>query len=334
MSIRFAVVGMAHEHVFGLTKYLIDSGGKAVTVYAPESERLTRYLKRFPDIPLAGSVDDILNNARVDVVVGIPPFNARAELGIQVMRSGKDYLADKPGFTSLAQLEAVKRVQTETTRKYTVFFGERLTSPVTIKADELVKAGAIGRVIHVIGTGPHRLNPSSRPDWFFKSAKTGGILNDLACHQIDQFLHFSGSTTAQITSARIANFNHPEHPDFEDYGDITLHSDTATGFVRVDWFTPDGLPTWGDVRLLIMGTEGYIELRKNCDLSGRDGGNHLFLVNHAGQQYINCDDVPITFGKRYFDDLKHRTENAISQAHCYTVSELALLARQQAIRIG
>ena len=41
------------------------------------------------------------------------------------------------------------------------------------------------------------------------------------------------------------------------------------GTMRLDWFTPDGLPDWGDGRLFLVGTEGTLELRKNLDLEGR-----------------------------------------------------------------
>jgi len=334
MSVHFAVVGLEHDHVFSLTDLLINAGAQVDGVYAADSARLTRYLERYPQAKRAASEADILGNPAIDLVIGVPSYNERSALGIRVMESGKDYLVDKPGFITLEQIAEARAVQARSGRKFLIYLSERLASPATVKAYDLVKSGAIGRVIHVVGMGPHLLNAPSRQDWFFERSETGGILNDLACHQIDQFLHFTGSTSAQITSSRLANFNHPEYPNFDDYGDITLHSDHATAFVRVDWFTPNGLGTWGDVRLFVMGTDGYLELRKNCDLQGREGANHLFLVNQSGQQYVDCSDTPMLFGEQLVYDIAHRAETALGQEHCFVVSELALQAEANATRIG
>ncbi len=199
-----------------------------------------------------------------------------------------------------------------------------------VKAGELVKAGAIGKVVQTIGLGPHRINIPSRPAWFFEKAKYGGILTDIASHQADQFLFYTGSTSAEVVMAQVANVNHPQYPELEDFGDMVLRGDGGMGYVRVDWFTPDGLPTWGDGRLTILGTDGYIELRKYVDIAGRAGGDHLFLVDKAGVQYIDCKDVPRPYGRLLIADILNRTETAMPQAHAYLASELCLKAEAMA----
>jgi predicted dehydrogenase len=212
-----------------------------------------------------------------------------------------------------------------------VCFSERVLQAATVKAGELVKAGAIGRVFQTVGLGPHRIGvPTSRPDWFYHKQYFGGIINDIASHQADQFLYFTGSTEAEVVTSQVGNLAHPQWPEFEDFGDMVLRSPQGTGYVRVDWFTPDGLNTWGDVRLFIEGTEGFIELRKNTDIGGRDGGNHLFLVNNKKTEYIPCDHVHVPFGQHFLDDVLNRTETAMPQAHAFLASELALLAQKQA----
>jgi predicted dehydrogenase len=250
------------------------------------------------------------------------------------MRHGKDFMTDKPGFTSLEQLAEVRKVQAETKKIYSITFSERLENRATVKAGELVAAGAIGPVIQTIGLGPHRTNLPTRADWFFRKAQYGGILCDIASHQFDQFLFFTGSTTADVVSSQVGNFNHPDYPELEDFGDAVIGSPQATGYIRVDWFTPNGLPTWGDGRLFLLGTEGYIELRKYIDVEGRSGSDHLFLVNHQGTQYIDCSDVELTYGPRLVQDVLDRTETALPQAHAFLASELALKAEAIARRIG
>jgi predicted dehydrogenase len=221
-------------------------------------------------------------------------------------------------------------VQAATRRIYSIVYSERFENRATVKASELVRAGAIGRVIQTVGLGPHRMNAPSRPAWFFDKARFGGILCDIASHQADQFLHFTGSTTAEVLSAQTGNVHHPQYPGFEDFGDMHVRGNRGTGYIRVDWFTPDGLPTWGDGRLTILGTDGFIEIRKNVDLAGRSGGSHLFLSDRKDTRYIDTRDVELPYGRQIVDDILDRTETAMSQAHCFLATELVLRAQAQA----
>ena len=239
----------------------------------------------------------------------------RAPLGIRVMQHGKDYLSDKPGITSLEQLAEVRRVQAATKRIYSILYSERHEVRAAIKAGELVQAGAIGRVVQTVNLAPHRIGNvagGARPEWFWHKARYGGILVDIGSHQADQFLFYTGSTSAEVVSSQVGNVAHKDKPEFEDFGDMVLRGDGGTGYVRVDWFTPDGLSTWGDGRLTILGTEGYIELRKYVDIAGRPGGNHLFLVDQKQTRYIDCKDVELPFGPRLVSDVvePHRDGDA------------------------
>jgi predicted dehydrogenase len=334
MTIRFGVIGLTHGHVTEATRLLLGAGAELAGVYSDDAAALAAYTAAFPQARAAPGIDALLEDESLQLIVGVPRPDERAPLGIRVMQSGKDYLADKPGFTTLEQLAEARRVQQATGRKYVVFFSERFANPATVKAAELVQAGAIGRVIQTIGLGPHRLNPASRAAWFFTRKHGGGLLNDLASHQIDQFLYFTGSTAAEIVTAQLANHHHPQYPDFDDFGDVLLRNDRATGYVRVDWLTADGLGAWGDVRLFLLGTEGTIELRKIVDVAGRPGGNHLFLVNGHEQRYIDCSAVPTPFAAQLIQDVLYRTETVVSQAHTFLASELALIAQAQAARVS
>jgi predicted dehydrogenase len=335
-DIRFAAIGLNHPHIYDQVDCLLRAGAELVWFYATEPDLIAGFTARYPQAKLARSIDEILEDRSVGLVTSASIPSARAPLGIRVMEHGKDYLVDKPGFTTLEQLASVRDVQQKTGRIYSIYFGERLGSPATVKAGELVRAGAIGRVIQTVGFGPHRIfgYTTKRPDWFFHKPYFGGILNDIASHQVDQFLFFTGSAGAEVVASQVANFHHPQYPEFEDFGDVMLRSPHATGYIRVDWFTPDGLDTWGDVRLFITGTDGTIELRKNCDIAGRAGGNHLFLVDQKGIQYVECKDVPLPFGGQFLQDIRDRTETAMSQAHVFLAAELVLTAQKQAVPIG
>ncbi|MEN9937322.1 MAG: hypothetical protein RLZZ387_3901 [Chloroflexota bacterium] len=335
MTIRFAAIGLNHGHIYGQTNLLLRAGAELASFYAPEDDLAAPYATVFPQARRVDTPQAILEDESIQLVISAAIPDERAPLGVAAMRHGKDYMADKPGFTTLAQLEEARRVQAETGRIYSVCFSERFENAATVRAGELVRQGAIGRVVQTIGLGPHRTSLHTRPDWFFQRPRYGGILNDIASHQADQFLFFTGATRAEVVAAQVGNYKHPQHPTFEDFGDLTLRGvgpdgPEVTGYIRVDWYTPDGLGSWGDGRLTVLGTDGYIEVRKNIDIAGRPGGNHLFLVDQKGTHYIDCTGQELPYGRHLLADIRDRTETAMPQAHAFLASELVLRAQELA----
>ena len=325
--VRFAVIGANHGHIYGLIAAAERGGGELVAFYISEPDIAAEFARRCPSAKRVVDERGILEDPSIQLVLSAAIPNERAALGVRVMRHGKDFMVDKPGATSLEQLGEVRRVQAETRRIYSIVYSERLENGATIRAGDLVRAGAIGRVIQTVGLGPHRVHPPERPDWFWDPSKHGGIICDIGSHQVDQFLFFTGSTRAEILAAQARNVGHPDHPQFQDFGDVMLRGDGGSGYFRVDWFTPAALPTWGDTRLTVIGTEGYIEIRKNVDLAGRDGDNHVFIANGAGVRYENCANVELPYGRQLVDDVVNRTETAMSQEHCFLATQLALEAQ-------
>jgi predicted dehydrogenase len=326
--IRFSVIGLNHGHIYGQVNTVIRGGGELVAFHAKEDDLAAAFIKSFPQAKRVPTESEILEDKSIQLVVSASIPNERAPLGIRVMEHGKDFMVDKPGITSLSQLANVRKVQKKTGRIYSILYSERIEHQATVKAGELVQAGAIGKVVQTIGMGPHRMNIPSRPAWFFDKKYFGGILCDIASHQFDQFLYFTGSTSAKILASQVANVHYPQYSEFEDFGDALVQGNRGSGYIRVDWFTPDGLNTWGDGRLTVLGTDGYIEIRKNVDIAGRNGGNHLFLVDQKGTQYIDCRDVELPYGRQLVDDIINRTETAMTQDHCFLATELTLLAQK------
>jgi predicted dehydrogenase len=331
--LRFAVIGINHSHIYGQVLAVLRGGGELAWLYAEEPALVKDFRDRYSDVKLARSEDEILQDSTVQLVLSAGVPVQRAPLGMRVMRHGKDFMADKPGVTTLEQLAEVTRVQAETGRIYSIMYSERFENRATVRAGELVQAGAIGEVVQTIGLGPHRMHPPARPAWFFDKTQYGGVLCDIASHQADQFLYFTGSTGAEVVAAQVGNLSHPQYPDFEDFGDVMLRGNRGLGYIRVDWFTPAGLPVWGDTRLTILGTDGYIEVRKNVDLAGRPGESHLFLVDRKETRYFDCSTVPLPYGERLVDDVLNRTETSMSQAHCFLAMELVLQAQRQARQV-
>lgn len=332
MTIKFAAIGLNHSHIYGQVECLLREGAELVAFYAPEDDLAVPFGQKYPQAKRVADRRAILEDKSIALVTTASILNERAEVSIAAMRHGKDVMSDKPGMTSLAQLAELKAVQAETGRIYSVCYSEHFETRSTVKAGELVQAGAIGQVVHTMGLGPHAIRNNSRPDWFFDRKRYGGILTDIGSHQCEQFLFFSGAMNAEVISATVNNRGNPGQPGLQDIGDMHLRTPTTTGYVRVDWFTPAGLPTWGDGRLTILGTEGYIELRKYIDIAGREGKDHLFLVDGKGTQHIDCSDVDLPYARQLIADIHDRTETAMPQARAFNAMELALKAQQMAER--
>lgn len=330
-GIGVAVIGIDHRHAYGMLGGMLEAGANGIAWWTEGTPKtLDGFVKRFPDLPRVADRQAILDDPSVHMVIISAIPDDRAELAVEAMRAGKDVMVDKPGCITQAQLDRIMQVQAETGRIWSVDFSEHFEVPAVAKAAELIADGQIGKVVQTVGLGPHRLNAALRDPWFFDKARYGGILADIGSHQIDQFLFFTGSETAEIVHACTANHANPDHPDLEDFGEIVLRSPHAHGYIRLDWYTPDALPNWGDGRLTILGTEGYIELRKYVDVAGRDGTDHLFLVNKTRCDYIDCSGVKLVYFDQLMADIRNRTETAMKQSHAFEVTRLALLAQRKA----
>jgi predicted dehydrogenase len=341
-SLRFAVCGMSHDHIYGMTEAIRRGGGQLVLAYGVEPDKVASYRKRYPDVKWASSEDEILNDNSIQLVLSSKIANERAALGVRAMKSGKDFLSDKPGITTLEDLSAVRKTIAETKRIYAIMYSERLEVPAAVKAGELVKAGAIGKVIQTINIAPHQVTQrtgdagggSGRPEWFWHPRQYGGILCDIGSHQVDQFLYYTGSTTADVVEAQVANVRHHDHPEFQDFGDMTLRGNRGFGYVRLDWFTPGGLATWGDGRLFILGTDGYIEVRKYANVAVEGGhGNNLYIVDQKQARYMDCRQVELPFGPQFVSDVVNRTHTAQDQEQCLLAAELSIAAQMSAKQV-
>lgn len=328
----FAAAHLDHGHIYGMTEGLLGAGGTLTWVYDPDPEKVRAFRERFPQARAAASESDILDDPDVRLVAAAAIPSERAAAGLRVIEAGKDYFTDKAPLTTLEQLEAVREATERTGHKYAVYYSERIHVEAAVLAGQLIERGAIGRVLQVLCLGPHRIGLSPRPDWFYEKDRFGGILCDIGSHNFEQMLSFAGATDAEVVSATVANHAHPEHPGFEDFGDAHVVLDNGvTGFVRVDWFTPDGLSVWGDGRVVVLGTEGFIELRKYTNLATDEGPGHVFLVNGDGEQHLNATgQVGYPFFGALIRDCLDRTETAMSQEHALKAAEISVRAQLQA----
>ena len=336
--IKFAVCGMSHDHIYGMIGAVQRGGGELVAAWGGEDDKLAAFRKRFPDVKIVKTQDEILDDPSVQLVLTSQIPNQRAGIAVHAMKQGKDFLSDKPGMTTLEQLAEVRKTIADTKRIYAILYSELLEVKAAVYAGELVRQGAIGKVIQTINIAPHQIfqhagdagGGGGRPDWFWNPEQFGGILCDIGSHQVDQFLYFTGCTQAEVVESQIANVHHPDHPEFQDFGDMVLRGNRGFGYVRLDWFTPDGLGTWGDGRLFILGTNGYMEVRKYTNVGVSHQGNNLFVVDDRQARYIDCNNMPLPFGPQFVADIVNRTHLAQNLDEALLAAELVITAQKNA----
>jgi predicted dehydrogenase len=325
----FSVAYLDHGHIYAQTKALMAAGATLKYIYDTDAARLQKFCAEFPQGQAVDTFEHILSDKQTQLVASASIPNLRAQIGIQVMRAGKDYFTDKSPFTTLEQLEEVKDVVSQTKQKYAVYYAERLHNEAAWHAGELIKQGVIGKVLQVMTIAPHRLAKDTRPEWFFDKNAYGGILTDIGSHQVEQFLTYSGETSATINFARASNLNNQDKPGLEDFGEMSMTGANGTSFyARVDWFTPEGQATWGDGRTFILGTKGNIECRKYNDVAREAPTSKLFLTNHEREQEIDCRGLSgFPFFGQLILDVINRTENAMTQEQVFCAAELSMQAQ-------
>lgn len=335
-AFRVAVIGLDHGHIFGMCNGLLEAGATLVSVYDPDPQKVEGFLAVFEGVVAAESEQAIYDDPSIQMIACASVPIIRGDVAVKAMEAGKDFFGDKPPCANMAQLDAIKATVAKTEQKFFVYFSERLHVEASVYAQQLINDGAIGKVIQVMGFGPHRLNAPTRPAWFFDKDQYGGILVDIGCHQIEQIINYAGAKDATITHSRIANYNNKDHENFDDYGDAMVLCDNGvTGYFKVDWFTPAGLGAWGDGRTIITGTDGFIEIRKYINLATDGNGDHVFYANHTGEYHYNASGIcgfPF-FGKMIRDCLD-RTQTAMTQESIYKPIELAIIAQNQAVDVS
>ncbi|NPV80086.1 MAG: Gfo/Idh/MocA family oxidoreductase [Firmicutes bacterium] len=264
MDIKIAVVGLAHPHIYDFLNEALGLDGVRLTGIV-EEDATTRLnaSKRYGQVPAFETMDDLLESVDVDLIATAAVNNRKADIIVNALKKGKHVISDKPLVTTMEDLERVKEAFREAgpNARLCMLLTERY-NPSLVTAKQVIDSGEIGEIVNCIALRPHRLAPSTRPLWMFNRKEYGGIIVDLAIHDIDILRWFTGSDIAKIFAAHHSNSRFRQFKEFEDNGEIFLALDNgSTAFIRVDWLTPDGYPHHGDCRVLVVGTKGQVEAR-------------------------------------------------------------------------
>ncbi len=325
---NFAVLGLVHGHINGIIAGLKGCGATLKSFWDEDEKRCSDFSLRYPEAEQCKSVDDILDDKSINLVINCIRPDLRCLLSVKCLEKGKNVFSDKPGFLKVSEYEKLKEARDKSNKHYYIYFSEKFHSESSILTQNIIDSGRVGNIFHYIGTGPHRLNENTRPSWFFESKKNGSIIIDLACHLVEQFMSYTKCEDVTVEYAKKENIAHKEYKDFFDRGEIVLQgANGATGYIYVDWFTPDGLPAWGDGRTYISGTKGFIEVRKYTDITISNATDHIYLVDSDKEEFIDAKNkTGFPFFPQMIKDCLNGTDFAVDRDHCLKAMLLTVIA--------
>ncbi|WP_405056649.1 Gfo/Idh/MocA family oxidoreductase [Kribbella sp. NBC_01505] len=313
MTIRIAIAGAAHPHARYVTAE-IDRNDEyqLVAVADPDRTVAERYATPY-QAKVFTDHQQLLDETRPDVVMVAGIYADRGRAVVDALDAGAHVLADKPLCTSLTDLTAISEASRRNNRHVTVLLEKRYY-PETLAMAELIDE--LGTIHGVVSTGPHKLNRPTRPEWFFDRTRYGGLLNDLAVHDIDAALHFTGLTAGTVSGALASE------PGFPRYGTATLTGPGVLITAGVDWLTPAASPLHGDYRMKLVGSNGTAELqwaRKRLVLTTTDKAPYDVVLPPGHRPA----ELPL-------QALANGNEPDITTSNSLLVTRLALLAQQSA----
>ena len=332
---RFSVIGLDHGHIYAMVNGLLEAGAEIVAVADSDAAKAEDFCKRYPGA-VVSTEQEILSDDSIQLITSAIRPDKRVALGLKAMESGKHFFCDKPGMLKMEDIGKVREGCKATGKKYMVYFGERIHVEGAVFVQDMIDKGLFGKIVTITILAPHRLNPSTRPDWFFDPDKNGGILNDIGSHQVEQLLSYTHSEHAEVRYSAAGNMHTPAHPRFQDFGEAVIDTDSgASCYVRVDWFTPDGLGAWGDGRVFIVGTKATCEIRKYINVGTDSNGDHIFFTDSEGEHHYQVTGkVGFRFFGQFIRDCLDGTDNAMTEDHVLESMRLAIESSDKARILG
>lgn len=317
--IRVAIAGASHQHVEYAVREVDQRPEFGLVGVSDESAAVARRYGEPRGAAVFTDHREMLQSVKPEIVVASGIYGRRSAVIVDALDAGCHVVADKPLCTTVAGLEEIRSARRRARGSLTLLLDKRFL-PETVAALQLVESGALGTVVEVSSTGPHKLNPESRPAWFFDRSTYGGILSDLVTHDIDLALQFTRAASGTISGAVAGLF--PGKPEFSLSGVATVRSPEQLMILEANWLTPAMSSVHGDYHMRVIGTEGVADLwwaRGLLTLTTSNEGTH---------------EVPLGNGHRpaevIFDALATGQVPTMAAPDCFLVTQLALLAQESA----
>lgn len=321
--IRLAIAGLRHPHIETIIDEAIQRDEvELVAVSESDPDVRQEAGDRF-GTPTFDSHTEMLATAQIDVIGVGAIYAERGKIVSDALRAGVDVIADKPLCTTLDDLDAIEAAWAASGRILSMALEKRYYPP-TLAVDRLLATGELGRLTLVTASAPHKLTRERRPAWFFDSQSYGGILNDLAVHDIDLLLHFTGGRSGTVRGYT-GNYGNTDRPGFEDHGVAVLTvQDGPTATLESHWMSPEAAEYHGDYRMRLTGTSGTAELLWK--------DNILEVATHSRPPWQEPLPDRSRPAQDFFDALLAGRSPGISAADAFSATRIALLAQESARR--
>lgn len=322
MTIRFGLAGLRHPHLDYLLKEIAGRPDDVrIVALAEDDPAIRETFRERLGVTAYADYREMLARESLDAVGVIAVNNAKAPIVVDCLDAGLDVVADKPLCTTLDDLDRIEMAWRRSGKRLSMLLDKRSYAP-TLAAKEIVAAGELGDLALAWASGPHRLRRQTRPDWMFRHASYGGILNDLCIHDVDLLLWLSGAQSGAVQGLA-GNRAHPDLPEFQDYGQVWLRSDDGLlATCEAHWFSPEAAPYHGDYRMVLTGTEGTAELRWVQ--------NELQVVTNSRPPEIRPMPPAGSVAGDFFDAILAGREPGVRAEEVLTATRVGLLAQTTA----
>jgi len=252
-KMKIGMISFAHGHAGSYLQHLLKMPEVELAGIADHDfERVRRWVEPH-EIPYYADYRDMLR-LPIDAVVICSENVLHAQYTIDAARAGKHVLCEKPlGVSEREMKDMIAACADQGVRLMTAFPCRYI--PAVAEAREAVRRGDIGRLVAFKGW-----NRGSGPGgWFVRPELSGGgAILDHTVHVMDLMHWITGSRVSSVYAESGTMFRPLE---VEDAGLVHVTFDSGViAVLDTSWSRCKSYPTWGDVALDIIGTDGVISL--------------------------------------------------------------------------
>lgn len=251
MTIRIGILSFAHLHATSYTACLNQSPDvEFIGIADDEPARGQKAAEQFGTRFFA-TAEGLLNEGLDGVIICSENANHRPLTELAGPRT-PHILCEKPISTTLLDAQAMIDVCAAHSTRLQIAFPVRFSPPVQ-RLKDVLDEGTLGRIYSVKATN-HGTMPGS---WFVdKALAGGGAVLDHTVHVIDLLRWFWSTEVTEIYAEVGHSLLHPDL-GIDDAGLLSFQLDIgAYGTLDTSWSRPKSYPTWGDVKLEVLGERG------------------------------------------------------------------------------
>lgn len=223
-------------------------------IYDANAERGQQMAQRFATT-FVYTADDLLDQGLDGVIICSENAHHRSLVELAAGRT-HNILCEKPLATTVADAQAMIDLCARTGTRLQTAFPVRFSPPIR-QLKEMLHEGKLGRVYAAKCT-----NHGSMPGgWFVdKALAGGGAVIDHTVHVIDVLRWFWQTEVSEVYAEIGDGLLHPGL-GCDDVGMLSFTlANGIYGTLDTSWSRPKSYPTWGDVKIEVVGARGAVQV--------------------------------------------------------------------------